>query len=188
MQARDYVTIAAFSALVVVLAYLSSFATIVPGFISFYLPLLVLWTVPIWFGKQGLTIGFIGVAGKNLLVTGVPQSIVGEFIFSVVAIMGAIYFLSPPRFADMKKPLDAALYVIMCTVLGLLIVGVLYVNSLLGVFPPDIGLMWTIAWTSAISNIPIAIINVVLFRTITPVLKRSGLYSGKTQQPITPPA
>ncbi len=56
MRARDIVTIAAFSALWVVLAYLSAFATLVPGFISFFLPVILIFTVPIWFGWRGLVI------------------------------------------------------------------------------------------------------------------------------------
>jgi uncharacterized membrane protein len=75
MEARDYVIIAAFSALWVVLAYLSAFATIIPGFISFSLPVLLIFTVPVWFGKKGLLIGLIGgVLGKNFLVTGGPRT------------------------------------------------------------------------------------------------------------------
>ncbi len=180
MQARDYVTIAAFSALWVVLAYLSAFTTVVSGFISFFLPVLLIFTVPVWFGKKGFAIGLIGgVLGKNFLVSGGPQNALGDLIFTVGVMMGGMYLLAPAGLADMKKASDWIINIVLNEVLLFAVAGVLYINLLLGTFPPDYGLLWTIVWTTVLSSVVLAIINCILLRTLTPVLKRSGLYSGK---------
>lgn len=180
MEARDYVVIAAFSAVWVVLAYLSAFATVIPGFISFFLPVLLIFTVPVWFGKKGLIIGLIGgVLGKNFLVTGGPQNALGDLIFVVGVMMGGMYLLAPASLPDMKRSVDWVVNFVLNEVLLFAVAGVLFTIALLGVFPMDFGLIWTITWTTVLSSIPLAIINCVLLRTITPVLKRSGLYSGK---------
>ena len=180
MQARDYVTIAAFSALWVVLAYLSAFTTVVSGFISFFLPVLLIFTVPLWFGKRGFAIGLIGgVLGKNFLVSGGPQNALGDLIFTVGVMMGGMYLLAPAGLADMKKATDWIISIVLNEVLLFAVAGVLFINLLLGTFPPDYGLLWTIVWTTVLSSVVLAIINCVLLRTLTPVLKRSGLYTGK---------
>ena len=180
MQARDYVTIAAFSALWVVLAYLSAFTTVVSGFISFFLPVLLIFTVPVWFGKKGFAIGLIGgVLGKNFLVSGGLQNALGDLIFTVGVMMGGMYLLAPAGLADMKKATDWIINIVLNEVLLFAVAGVLYINLLLGTFPPDYGLLWTIVWTTVFSSVVLAIINCILLRTLTPVLKRSGLYSGK---------
>jgi len=182
------VTIAAFSALWVVLAYLSAFTTVVSGFISFFLPVLLIFTVPIWFGKRGLAIGLIGgVLGKNFLVSGGPQNALGDLIFTVGVMMGGIYLLSPAGLADMKKATDWVVYIVLQEVLLFAVAGILFVNLLLGTFPPNYGLLWTIVWTTVLSSIVLAIINGILLRTLTPVFRRSGLYSGKWKQGMPPP-
>jgi len=180
LQARDYVTIAAFSALWVVLAYFSAFTTVVSGFISFFLPVLLIFTVPVWFGKKGFAIGLIGgVLGKNFLVSGGPQNALGDLIFTVGVMMGGMYLLAPAGLADMKKGTDWIINIVLNEVLLFAVAGVLYINLLLGTFPPDYGLLWTIVWTTVLSSVVLAIINCILLRTLTPVLKRAGLYSGK---------
>jgi hypothetical protein len=188
LQARDYVTIAAFSALWVVFAYLSAFTTVVSGFISFFLPVILIFTVPIWFGKKGFAIGLIGgVLGKNFLVSGGPQNAVGDLIFTVGVMMGGMYLLSPAGLADMKRATDWVIALILQEVLLFAVAGVLYVNLLLGTFPPNYGLLWTIVWTTVLSSVVLTIINCVLLRTLTPAFKRSGLYSGKTTTQTTAP-
>ncbi len=180
MQARDYTVIAAFSALWVVLAYLSGFTTVVSGFISFFLPVLLIFTVPLWFGKRGFAIGLVGgVLGKNFLVSGGPQNALGDLIFTVGVMMGGMYLLAPRGLADMKRGVDYVISIVLNEILLFAVAGILYVNLLLGTFPPDYGLLWQITWTTVLSSIVLAIINCVLLRTVTPVLKRSGLYSGK---------
>jgi len=180
LQARDYVTIAAFSALWVVLAYLSAFTTVVSGFISFFLPVLLIFTVPVWFGKRGFAIGLIGgVLGKNFLVSGGLPNALGDLVFTVGVMMGGMYLLAPAGLADMKKATDWIINIVLNEVLLFAVAGVLYINLLLGTFPPDYGLLWTIVWTTVLSSVVLAIINCILLRTLTPVLKRSGLYSGK---------
>lgn len=187
MQARDYVTIAAFSALWVVLAYLSAFTTVVSGFISFFLPVLLIFTVPVWFGKRGFAIGLIGgVLGKNFLVSGGPQNALGDLIFTVGVMMGGMYLLSPAGMADMKKGKDWVIAIVLQEVLLFAVAGVLYVNLLLGTFPPNYGLLWTIVWTTVLSSIVLAVINCILLRTLTPVFKRSGLFSGKMSKSESP--
>jgi hypothetical protein len=180
VEARDYVVIAAFSALWVVLAYLSGFTTVVSGFISFFLPVLLIFTVPIWFGKRGFAIGLIGgVLGKNFLVSGGPQNAVGDLIFTVGVMMGGMYFLAPSGLADMKRARDWVINIVLNEVLLFAVAGILFVNLLLGTFPPNYGLLWTIVWTTVLSSLLLAVINCVLLRTLTPVFKRTGLYSGK---------
>jgi hypothetical protein len=183
VQARDYVIIAAFSALWVVLAYLSAFATIIPGFISFFLPVLLIFTVPVWFGKKGLVIGVIGgVLGKNFLVTGGPQNALGDLVFVVGIMMGGMYLLAPAKLADMRRAIDWVINLVLNEVLLFAVAGVLVTVALLGVFPFNWGLIWVITWTTVLSSIPLAIINCILLKTITPVLKRTGLYSGKVEK------
>jgi hypothetical protein len=180
VEARDYVVIAAFSALWVVLAYLSGFTTVVSGFISFFLPVLLIFTVPIWFGKRGFAIGLIGgVLGKNFLVSGGPQNAVGDLIFTVGVMMGGMYLLAPSGLADMKRARDWVINIVLNEVLLFAVAGILFVNLLLGTFPPNYGLLWTIVWTTVLSSLLLAVINCVLLRTLTPVFKRTGLYSGK---------
>lgn len=188
MQARDYVVIAAFSALWVVLAYLSSFTTVVSGFISFFLPVLLIFTIPVWFGKKGFIIGIVGgVLGKNFLVSGGPQNAVGDLIFTVGVMMGGMYLLHPAKMADMKRAVDWVINIVLNEVLLFAVAGVLFINILFGTFPPNYGLLWTIVWTTVLSSIVLAVINCILLRTLTPVFKRSGLYSGKMPKKETPP-
>lgn len=187
MQARDYVTIAAFSALWVVLAYLSGFTTVVSGFISFFLPVILIFTVPLWFGKKGFAIGLIGgVLGKNFLVSGGPQNALGDLIFTVGVMMGGMYLLAPGGLAEMKRAVDWVINIVLTEVLLFAVAGILYVNLLLGTFPPDYGLLWTIVWTTVLSSVVLAIIDCILLRTLTPVFKRSGLYSGKVAKKLAP--
>lgn len=192
MEARDYVVIAAFSALWVVFAYLSGFTTVVSGFISFFLPVLLIFTVPLWFGKKGFAIGLIGgVLGKNFLVSGGPQNALGDLIFTVGVMMGGMYLLAPSGLADMKRAVDWVINIVLTEVLLFAVAGILFVNLLLGTFPPNYGLLWTIVWTTVLSSLLLAVINCVLLRTLTPVLKRSGLYSGKMakmEQPAPAPS
>ncbi|HEV2227284.1 MAG TPA: hypothetical protein VGR56_10840 [Nitrososphaerales archaeon] len=192
MEARDYVVIAAFSALWVVLAYLSGFTTVVSGFISFFLPVLLIFTVPLWFGKKGFAIGLIGgVLGKNFLVSGGPQNALGDLIFTVGVMMGGMYLLAPSGLADMKKATDWVINIVLNEVLLFAVAGILFVNLLLGTFPPNYGLLWTIVWTTVLSSLLLAVINCVLLRTLTPVFKRTGLYSGKMakmEQPSASPS
>ncbi len=195
MQARDYVVIAAFSALWVVLAYLSAFTTVVSGFISFFLPVLLIFTTPLWFGRRAFLIGLVGgVLGKNFLVSGGPQNALGDLIFTVGIMMGVMYLASRPRMAEMKRPVDMVVFLVLSEVLLFAVAGVLQINMLLGTFPHNYGLLWTIVWTTVLSSIVLNVINIILLRTLTPVFKRSGLYSGKmlkkkeisTQAPTTP--
>ncbi|HEV2120552.1 MAG TPA: hypothetical protein VGS11_10700 [Candidatus Bathyarchaeia archaeon] len=189
MEARDYVVIAAFSALWVVLAYLSGFTTVVSGFISFFLPVLLIFTVPLWFGKRGFAIGLIGgVLGKNFLVSGGPQNAVGDLIFTVGVMMGGMYLLAPSGLADMKRARDWVINIVLNEVLLFAVAGILFVNLLLGTFPPNYGLLWTIVWTTVLSSLLLAVINCVLLRTLTPVFKRTGLYSGKMAKMEKPAA
>jgi hypothetical protein len=193
MQARDYVVIAAFSALWVVLAYLSAFTTVVSGFISFFLPVLLIFTTPLWFGKRAFIIGIVGgVLGKNFLVSGGPQNALGDLIFTVGVMMGVMYLVAPAELADMKRPIDWVVNIVLNEVLLFAVAGVLYINLLLGTFPANYNLLWTIVWTTVLSSIVLAIINCILLRTLTPVFKRAGLYSGKTpkkkEAPPTQPA
>lgn len=187
MQARDYTTIAAFSALWVVLAYLSGFTTVVSGFISFFLPVILIFTVPLWFGKKGFAIGLIGgVLGKNFLVSGGPQNALGDLIFTVGVMMGGMYLLAPAGLAEMKRAVDWVINIVLTEVLLFAVAGILFVNLLLGTFPPNYELLWTIVWTTVLSSIVLAIINCILLRTLTPVFKRSGLYSGKVAKKSEP--
>ncbi|MEM3031482.1 MAG: hypothetical protein QW756_01255 [Nitrososphaerota archaeon] len=180
MRARDIVTIAAFSALWIVLSYLSAFATLVPGFISFFLPVILIFTVPIWFGWRGLVIGIVGgVLGKNFLVAGGPQNALGDLIFVVGVMMGVMLAVAPARWADMKRAVDFVAFIILSEILLFSVAGVLLTVALLGVFPLDFNLIWAITWTTVLSSIPLTIIGAILLRTITPILKRTGLYSGK---------
>jgi hypothetical protein len=96
--------------------------------------------------------------------------------------MGGMYLLAPVGLADMKRAVDYAVNFILNEVLLLAVAGILLTVALLGVFPMNFGLIWTITWTTVLSSIPLAIINCILLRTITPVLKRSGLYSGKQRK------
>ncbi len=187
MQARDYTTIAAFSALWVVLAYLSGFTTVVSGFISFFLPVILIFTVPLWFGKKGFAIGLIGgVLGKNFLVSGGPQNALGDLIFTVGVMMGGMYLLAPAGLAEMKRAVDWVINIVLTEVLLFAVAGILFVNLLLGTFPPNYELLWTIVWTTVLSSIVLAIIDCILLRTLTPVFKRSGLYSGKVAKKSEP--
>jgi len=179
-QARDYVIVAAFSALWVVLAYLSAFATLVPGFISFFLPVLLIFTTPLWFGKKSLAIGIVGgVLGKNFLVGGGPPNALGDLIFVVGVMMSAMLVLAPRALAEMKRTIDWVVNIVLSEVLLFAVAGILLTISLFGIIPLDANLIWFITWTTVLSSIPLAVINCTLLRTITPVLKRSGLYSGK---------
>jgi hypothetical protein len=172
----------------VVLAYLSAFTTVVSGFISFFLPVILIFTVPLWFGKRGFLIGLIGgVLGKNFLVAGGPQNAAGDLIFTVGVMMGGMYLLSPAGLADMKKATDWVIAIVLQEVLLFAVAGVLFVNLLLGTFPPNYGLLWTIVWTTVLSSIVLAVINCILLRTLTPLFKRSVLYSGKNAAATTKP-
>jgi hypothetical protein len=74
---------------------------------------------------------------------------------------------------------DFVAFVIVSEILLLAVAGVLLTVALLGVFPLDFGLIWAITWTTVLSSIPLTIIGAILLRTLTPILKRTGLYSGK---------
>ena len=179
-QARDYVIVAAFSALWVVLSFLTAFATLVPGFISFFLPIFLIFTTPLWFGKKAFAIGIIGgVLGKNFLVSGGPQNALGDLIFVVGVMMGVMLLVAPKGLADMKRSIDWVISIVLSEVLLFAVAGILVTIALFGIIPLDANLIWTITWTTVFSSIPLVVINCILLRTITPVLKRSGLYSGK---------
>lgn len=181
MKATDYAIIAGFSALWVALAYLSAFATILPGFISFFLPVLLIFTTPIWFGKKAFAIGIIGgVLGKDLLVSGGPPNALGDLIFTVGVMMGVMYLVAPAALAQMKRARDWILNIVLNEVLLFAVFGVLYIDALFGVFPMNYSLMASVVVVTVLSSIPLAIINCVLLKTITPILRRLGLYSGKT--------
>jgi hypothetical protein len=179
-QARDVVIIAAFSALWVVLSFLSAFATIVPGFISFFLPIFLIFTTPLWFGRKAFVIGVIGgVLGKNFLVGGGPPNALGDLIFVVGVMMGVMLLVAPKGLAEMRRAVDWVINIVLSEVLLFAVAGIIVVIALFGILPLDANLIWLITWTTVVSSIPLVIINCVLLRTITPVLKRSGLYSGK---------
>lgn len=179
-QARDYVVIAAFSALWVVLAYLSAFAQIVPGFISFFLPIFLIFTTPLWFGRKAFIIGIIGgVLGKNFLVVFSPPNALGDLLFVVGVMMGVTFLVAPKGLADMRRSVDWAINIVLSEVLLFAVAGIILVIALFGILPLSADLIWLITWTTVLSSIPLVVINCVLLRTITPVLKRSGLYSGK---------
>jgi hypothetical protein len=93
--------------------------------------------------------------------------------------MGGMYFLAPSGLADMKRARDWVINIVLNEVLLFAVAGILFVNLLLGTFPPNYGLLWTIVWTTVLSSLLLAVINCVLLRTLTPVFKRTGLYSGK---------
>jgi hypothetical protein len=93
--------------------------------------------------------------------------------------MGVTYLLTSARMAEMKRAVDWVTFFVLQEVLLFAVAGVLFTVALLGVFPMDFNLIWAITWTTVLSSIVLTLINCVLLRTITPVLKRSGLYSGK---------
>jgi hypothetical protein len=184
MQTKNYATIAAFSVLWIVLAYLSKSLSI--NSIVFDLPILLIFTVPIWFGMQreGLVIGLIGaVLGKNFLVSGGAQGAIVDLVFTLGLMMGATYVAFPPSIAEMRKSEHWLRYIVTSEVLLTIgVAGTLVANALFAGSSPNYSTIGTQVEGTVIGGLLLLIINAVLLRTLTPSFKRDGIYAGKTEE------
>jgi hypothetical protein len=178
MQKNDYAAIAAFSIVWVVLAYLSKFTTGAVSGISFYLPIVLIFTVPLLFSRdRGVLIGLLGgVLGVNYLISGGFQGALVALVFTVGVMMFGMYYLAPKSMVEMKRPVDWFTNIVLTGVL--LAVGETLANA--AGASPDLASAWSAAAPIVVGGIILSIVNCIILRTLAPSLRSSELGSAET--------
>jgi hypothetical protein len=175
-----HAAIAAFSIMWVVLAYLSKYSTGAVSGISFYLPILIIFTVPVVLGRdETIVIGLLGGAlGVNYLVSGGFQGALSTLVFTVGIMMLGMYYLAPKSMAEMKRPVDWFANIVLTVVL--LTVGETLAYAT-GAFP-DLTTAWSATSATVVGGIVLAIVNCLLLRFLTPAIR--GAESAKSSESI----
>jgi uncharacterized membrane protein YhdT len=180
-KTNSYAAIAAFSIAWVVLAYLSKYTTGTVSGISFYLPIVLIFTVPLLFSRDRATvIGILGgVLGVNYLISGGFQGALVALVFTVGIMMFGMYYLAPKAMAEMKRPVDWFTNIILTVVL--LAIGETLANAVGS--SPNLGSAWTAASATVLGGVILAVVNCIILRTLTPALRSSGLSQPEPQHP-----
>src|SRR5579872_6601809 len=154
-RVNNYAAVAAISIIWVVLAYLSRYTTGAIAGISFYLPILLIFTVPLLFNRdKALLIGVLGgTLGVNYLISGGFDGALATLVFTVGIMMLGTYYLAPKSMAEMRRPADWFAYIVMTVVL--LAVG----ETLAGAVgsSPNLVAAWNAATPTLVGGIILAI-------------------------------
>ncbi len=174
MQKDNYAAVAAFSIIWVVLAYISKFTSGAVAGISFYLPILLIFTVPLLFGRnRALLIGALGgVIGVNYLISGGFQGALVSLVYTIGVMMGGMYYLAPKSMAKMRRPVDWFTNIV-------LTVALLAVGETLAAATgaaPNLGAAWSAVSGIVVGGAILAIVNCILLKTLVPAFETAGLY------------
>jgi hypothetical protein len=179
---NKYAAIAAFSIIWVVLAYLSKYTTGAVSGISFYLPILLIFTLPLIFSRdRALVVGLLGgVLGVNYLISGGFQGVLSTLVFTVGVMMLGMIYLAPKSMAEMKRPIDWFTNIILTVVL--LAVGETLANA--AGSSPSLANAWSAASAVVVGGIVLAFVNCLILKFLIPAIK--GTESAPVPERVAP--
>jgi hypothetical protein len=184
-KAKQVSIMAMVAALYAILFYGSS-ASMLPGFTLLYLPVILLGTLPLWFGWSGLVGSMIGAFIGGVYVEQVPPYAAWVESVTALIIFTLNWLLIPRNAAEGRAKRNLVLLMIVYAVT--LFVGTAYIlwqytylfslgvltTNILGGFSFGIVLLATYGLNLVIQFV----VCPALLRTVTPRLKSWGVYSG----------
>lgn len=163
------------AALYFILNYMSSFQN--PNFAILYLPIILFGVFPFWFGWGGLAGCMIGALMAGIFLMDAGFLSILESI-TVLIMYGLIWFLAPQKATGRGKKNMSCL---ICVYMVSLFLGTSFHWLIFASFVSFFTLEWTLTliFFSFVLNIAIEIaICPVLLRTVSPRVRRLGIYSG----------
>jgi len=184
-KAKQVSIMAMVAALYAILFYGSS-ASMLPGFTLLYLPVILLGTLPLWFGWSGLAGSMIGAFIGGVYVEQVPPYAAWVESVTALIIFTLNWLLMPRNAAEGRAKRNLVLLMIVYAVT--LFIGTAYIlwqytylfslgvltTNILGGFSFGIVLLATYGLNLVIQFA----VCPALLRTVTPRLKSWGVYSG----------
>lgn len=175
------VAVMAITATLYALFFFLSGLVAVPKFTLLYLPIILLGVFPLWFGLNGLVGSMIGAFIGGAFIEGLGGFSWIESVTTLI-IYVLVWLLIPRNAGEVRNPKNLILLFGVYAVTLLVGTGyILWQFTTFGLLPP--GLAELILLPTFALNIVIEIVVCpVLLRTLTPKLKRWGLYSGNFRE------
>jgi len=188
---RDIVLIAVGGALWLALSILTAVFTAFPGFFLVSLPILLSGIYSVWFGKKGIIMGVLGLLLQDVQKGITPIVAWGDYVGVAFVVMTLLWLLLPAGYAELKTAKQIGVYYglliplmfvgFFIVILGFTIMGIIPGPAFTAVY---LGVMLGTGSVQVVADF-------VLLRSLTPFIKRSGLYSGtradqrmRSKQPV----